>query len=283
MLGEVTAVYSPGQVRVQRVGRTGTDTTALDGVVYDNEEAVHLMRRLPLQVGYKATGSVFASLGSGAVIPVGLEVVGKETVEVPAGKFDCFRVHLSVVNQDFWFSDDRHRYLVKFEAGPATAVLMSVTQRRPGEAVAFHDSETGATFTAPADWVVFRARHGQPEGQVLIRTLDPGADTDDGGIRLFVTKTPSEIHAARGWLDEFLQERKDIKARPDSWRALTIDGRNAVSCLGDFSQDGKSRVYYLAYVERGRNSELFVIACAPDKYDALKAQFDTIVASYRTK
>jgi len=28
---------------------------------------------------------------------------------------------------------------------------------------------------------------------------------------------------------------------------------------------------------------LFVIECAPGKYDALKAQFDTIVASYRTK
>jgi len=26
---------------------------------------------------------------------------------------------------------------------------------------------------------------------------------------------------------------------------------------------------------------LFVITCAPDKYDALKAQFDSILASYR--
>ncbi len=241
------------------------------------------MRRLPLQVGYKATVPVFASLGASAALPIALEVIGKETVEVPAGKFDCFKVHLSMVNQDFWFSDDIHRYLVKYEAGPITAVLMSVTQRRPGEAVAFHDSETGATFTAPADWVIFRARHGQPEGQVLIRTLDPGADTDDGGVRLFTTETPSEIHSARGWMDEFLQERKDIKARPDSWRVLTIDGRHAVSCVGDYSQGGEWRVYYLARVERGKNSELFVLACAPDKYDALKAQFDTIVASYRTK
>lgn len=283
MFGEVTAVYSPGQVQVQRVGRTGTGTTALDGVVYDNEEAVHVMRRLPLQVGYKATVSVFASLGASAVLPVALEVIGKETVEVPAGKFDCLKVHLSVVNQDFWFSDDAHRYLVKFESGGISAQLISVTQRGPGEAVAFHDSETGATFTAPADWVIFRARHGQPEGQVLIRTLDPGADTDDGGMRLFVTETLSEIHSARGWMDEFLQKRKDIKVRPGSWRVLTIDGRPAVSCVGDYSQGGESRVYYLARVERGKNSELFVIACAPDKYDALKAQFDSIVASYRTQ
>jgi len=246
---------------------------------------VHLMRRLPLQVGYKTTVSVFASLGAGTVIPVGLEVIRKETVEVPAGKFDCVKVHLSVVNQDFWFSNDAHRYLVKFEAGPVAAQLISVTQRGPGQPVAFHDGETGATFTAPADWVVFRARHGQPDGQVLIRTLDPDADTDDGGIRLFATDTLSELaqKSAGAWMNEFLQKRPDIKVRPDSWNKLTIDGRPAVSCVGDYSQAGKSRVYYLVHVLGPKYSELFVIACAPDKYDALKAQFDTIVASYRTK
>jgi Protein of unknown function (DUF3108)/Tetratricopeptide repeat len=284
MLGEVTAVYSPGQVQVQRVGRTGTGTTALDGVVYDNEEAVHVMRRLPLQVGYKATVSVFASLGAGTVLPVGLEVIRKETVEVPAGKFDCLKVHLSVVNQDFWFSNDIHRYLVKFEAGPITAVLMSVTQRRPGGTVAFHDDETRVSFTVPADWVIFRAHHGQPEGQVLIRTLDPDADTDDGGIRLFATDTLSELaqKSAGGWMTEFLQKSTNIKVRPDSWKELTIDGRPAVSCVGDHSQGGESRVYFLALVLGAKNSELFVIACAPGKYDALKPQFDAILTSYRT-
>jgi hypothetical protein len=285
MLGDVTAVYSPGEVQVQRVGRTGIDTNALSGVVYDNEEAMHLMRRLPLHVGYKATVSVFASLGTATVIPVGLEIVGKETVEVPAGKFDCLKVHLSVVNQDLWFSDDAHRYVVKFEAGPITAVLMSVTQRRPGEAVAFHDSETGATFTAPADWVTFRAQHGQPDGQVLIRTLDPGADTDDGGIRLFATDTLSgkARQSARVWMEEYLRTLKNVRVRPDSWKDLTIDGRPAVSSVADTTEGGKSHVYYMACALGPKNSQWFVIACAPDKYDALKAQFDTIVASYRTK
>ena len=100
-----------------------------------------LMRRLSLQVGYKATVPVFASLGARTDLHIALEVIGKETVEVPAGKFDCYKVHLNMVNQDFWFSDDMHRYLVKFEAGPITAELMSITQRRPAEAVAFHDAK----------------------------------------------------------------------------------------------------------------------------------------------
>jgi hypothetical protein len=284
LLGEITTVYSASQAQVQRAGKTQPETIPVEGAVYDNEEAMHAMRRLPLQVGYKTTISVVAALAAATVLPIGVEVVAKEAVETPAGKFDCYKVHLNI-NQDFWFSDDAHRYLVKFEAGGISALLTSVTQRRPGESVAFHDAETGASFTAPADWVVWRATHGQPEGQVLIRTLDPDADTDDGGVRLFATDTLSETaqKSARAWMNEFLQQRKNIKVRPDSWKELTIDGRPAVSCVGDYTEGGKSRVYFLARALGVKNSELFVIACAPDKYDALKAQFDTIVASYRTK
>jgi hypothetical protein len=83
-------------------------------------------------------------------------------------------------------------------------------------------------------------------------------------------------------MTEFLQKRPDIKVRPASWKELTIDGRPAVSCVGDYGRGSEARVYFLAKVLGAKYSELFVIECAPDKYDALKAQFDTIVASYRT-
>jgi len=281
-LGEVTAVYSPGQVQIQVVGKQPV-MVPLEGTVYDNEEAVQAMRRLPLQVGYKTTQPVFSTLGAGHPFDVALEVQGKETVETPAGKFDCFKVHLITLNQDFWFSDDAHRYLVKFEAGPVTAQLISVAQRRPGEAVAFHDDETGVSFTAPADWVIFRAQHGQPEEQVLIRTLDPDADADDGGMRLFATDALSEKarQSARGWMEEGLRKNKMVKVRPDSWKELTIDGRPAVSCVMDFGQGRESRVQFMARVLGTKYSELFVITSAPDKYDALKTQFDRILESYR--
>lgn len=285
MFGEVTATYKPGEIQIQRVGKAQPEVISVETTVYDNEETLHTVRRLPLQVGYKTTLPVFSTMGTGTASPVGLEVPGKETVETPAGKFDCFKVHLTTVNQDFWFSDDSHRYLVKFETGPITAQLMSVTQRRPGEAVAFRDDETGVSFTVPADWVIFRAQHGQPEGQVLIRTLDPGADTADGGMRLFATDTLSDKarQSARAWMDEDLLKNKQVKVRPDSWKELMIDGRAAVSCVMDIAGGGKPQVQFLARVLGTKYSELFVITSASDKYDALKAQFDTILTSYRTK
>ena len=285
MLGEVSAIYRTDEVKVWRVGSTQTNTIAVDREVLDNEEAMHGMRRLPLQVGYKTTLPIISTLGGGNLISIGLEVLKKETVEVPAGKFDCFKVHLGLVNQDFWFSDDAHRYLVKFEAGPVTAQLVSITQRKPGEAVQFRDGELGISFTAPADWVIWRAKNGQPEKQELIRMLDPEADTDDGGVRLFATDSLSAAaqQSARAWAEEDLQKNKSVKVRPDGWKTYTIDGRQGVGCIVEYTERGKPRVQFLVHVLGPKNSELFVLTCAPEKFDALKTAFDSILASYRTK
>jgi hypothetical protein len=284
MLGEVSATYRTGSVEVQRVGKAQPTTITFDGPILDNEEAMHAMRRFPLQVGYKTTLPVATTLG-GTVISIGVDVQGKETVEVPAGKFDCFKVHLGLVNQDFWFSDDAHRYLVKFDAGPITAQLTSITQRKPGEAVRFHDDELGISFTAPADWVVWRAKNGQPPKQELIRTLDPGADTDDGGMRLFATDSLSDAaqKSARAWAEEEIAKNKNVKVRPDSRKNYTIDGRTGVACTVEYTEVGKPRVQFLLRVLGPKESELFVLTSAPEKFDALKAQFDSILTSYRTK
>ena len=285
MLGEVWATYGTDEVKIKRAGNPAPSTIPMEGAVLDNEEAMHAMRRLPLQVGYKTTLPIITPLG-GSAISIGLEVVGKETVEVPAGKFDCFKVHLSLVNQDFWFSDDAHRYIVKFEAGPLLAQLASITQRRPDEPVKFQDDELGIAFTAPPNWVVWRAKHGQPDGQVLIRTLDPDADTTDGGMRLFATDMLSEAarQSSRAWAEEYAAQNKtgNVKIRPDSWQNVVIDGRSGVSYVAEGSTNGKQWVQYLVQVLGQKNSELFVLTCPLDKFDALKPQFDSIMASYRT-
>ena len=284
LLGEVNATYTPDELVIQRVGKSQPDKVPLDGTVYDNEEAMHLMRRLPLQVGYKTTLPVLPTLGAATTLSISLEVRGRETVQVPAGKFDCFIVHLGLVNQDFWFSADAHRYVVKFEAGPVNAQLTSVAQRKPSEVVKFSDGELGISFTTPADWVVWRAMNGQPAKQVLIRMLDPNADTADGGMRLFATDSLSAAaqNSARAWIDEDLANNKNVKVRPGSWKNYTIDGRTGVGYIADYTESGKPLVQFLVRVLGAKESELFVITSAPEKFDALKTQFESILASYRT-
>ena len=72
----------------------------LTGVVYDNEEVVQLMRRLPLAADYKTTLHIFTGLGGGNIIPLEAKVTGQEKVEVPAGTFDCYKVELSMHTPD---------------------------------------------------------------------------------------------------------------------------------------------------------------------------------------
>jgi predicted Zn-dependent protease len=174
---------------------------------------------------------------------------------------------------------------VKFEAGPVTAQLVSIAQRRPGEAVQFSDGELGVSFTAPADWVIWRAKNDQSEKQELIRMLDPEADTDDAGVRLFASDSLSAAaqQLARAWAEEHLQKNKNVKVRPDSWKDYTIDGRQGVGCIVEYTERGKPRVQFLVHVLGQKNSELFVLTCAPEKFDALKTAFDSILRSYRTK
>jgi Protein of unknown function (DUF3108)/Tetratricopeptide repeat len=282
LLGEASAIYRPGEVEMKKAGSTDTTKLQLEKTVFDNEECFHLPRRLPLAVGYKATINVLTSLGGGA-IPMGVEVIKKETIEVPAGKFECFKMQLSI-GQTLWFSTDEHRYLVKFEAGGATGQLASITQRKAGTPIAFKDDELGISFTAPAEWLVHRFGKGQPANQTLIRTYDANADAEDGGLRLFATSSLSAAsrQSARAWAESQIGGRKDLVVRANSWKNVNVAGRLGVSCLADYKEADKPRVQYLVFAIGPKNSELFVIAGAPEKFDALKTAFETVLTSYRT-
>lgn len=283
LLGEVSAIYRPNEVELRKAGGTEATKVPLEKTVFDNEECFHLPRRLPLQVGYKATINVVATIGGGGTIPIVFEVVKKEPLEVPAGKFDCFKIQLSI-GQTMWYSDDAHRYLVKFEGGGAIGQLASITQRKAGAPVAFRDDDLGIAFNAPADWLVHRFGKGQPGKNTLIRTFDANADADDGGLRIFATDSLSAAarQSSRAWAESSLSGRKDVKVRADSWKTLNVAGRVAASCVADYSDAGKSRVQYLVHALGPKNSEFFVISSSPEKFDALKAAFETVITSYRT-
>jgi hypothetical protein len=104
-------------------------------------------------------------------------------------------------------------------------------------------------------------------------------------MRLFATDSLSDAaqKSARAWAEEELAKNKNVKVRPDSWKNYTIDGRTGVACTIEYTESGKPRVQFLLRVLGPKESELFVLTSAPDKFDALKAQFDTILTSYRTK
>src|ERR1019366_271427 len=139
VIGDADVAYSAGHAELKTLGKDDVTKIDLTGVVYDNEEVIQLMRRLPLASDYKTVLHIFTGLGGGNVIALEAKVTGQEKVEVPAGTFDCFKIELSMVRQTFWHSTDAHPSLVKFEGGGVIGALAAVTQHKAGEPLQYQD------------------------------------------------------------------------------------------------------------------------------------------------
>jgi hypothetical protein len=126
----VDTTYQLDEAEVKSSAETEARKVALDGPMFDNEEFFQLVRRLPLEVGYKIELPLMSPGGS--IINWEVEVSGLETVTVPAGTFQCFKLK-PFGGQSFWYSADPHHYLVKFEAGRVVAELSAVRQRALAE------------------------------------------------------------------------------------------------------------------------------------------------------
>jgi Protein of unknown function (DUF3108)/Tetratricopeptide repeat len=283
LLGGVSAIFKPGEVEMLRDGTTEPTKIHPEKAVFDNEEVMHMLRRLPLQVGYKTTFPIITTLGGGTVLPIVVEVPKKETVETPAGTFECFKVALSI-GQTFWISDDQHRYLVKFDANSAIANLTSITQRKPGAAVAFRDDTSGVTLTTPPDWVIHLSTNDKP----VVHLLDPSANAEHLGLVLVPTDSiPNAARqSARALADHDFRENlqktlKDVKVRPNSWKPYGVSGRTGVSCVADYVEGDKPRVMFSLYAIGPKTCENFVLVSAPEKLVELQSEFDKIIASYR--
>jgi hypothetical protein len=285
MLGDVSATYQPGAVELRRAGAGAPTSVKLDEAVFDNEETMDVMRRLPLKIGYKTTVPVFSSLGSTAPIPLELEVTGEEEVEAPAGKFPCFKVKLNI-GQTFWISTDAHRYLVKFEAGGAVARLASIVQRKPGEPIAFRDDDLGVSFTAPPNWVIYRPKNRVETKNQVIMMIDPEADSGIAQLTLTPLESLSKEarESSRAWAendfrDSVSKRLKDAKIRPESWKVRDVSSRPGASYIADFTENGKPWVVFALHALGPQTAESFELTCPPEKLDPLLTAFETIIAS----
>jgi hypothetical protein len=288
VLGDASATYKPGEVELRLAGAADPSTVKLDETVFDNEEAMDLMRRLPLANGFKATIPIVAALSASAPIPIELEVVGTEEVTVPAGKFQCFKTELSI-GQTFWLSTDAHRYLVKINAGAVIFELASISQRKPTDPVTFRDDELGVSLTAPPNWVIYRPKTRVDTKSQVILMLDPEADSGAAEVKLVPAASLSKEarESSRAWAESDFRESvakelKDVKIRPQSWKAQAAGGRPGASYIADFTESGKPQVVFALHVLGAKAAERFKLTGPPEKFEALLAGFEAIIASYQT-
>jgi hypothetical protein len=290
VIGEVEVTYLPGQAEIKKPGQDEVKKVDLSGVVYDNEEAAQLIRRLPLAADYQTTLRIFSGLGGGNIIPLGVKVVGQEKVETPAGAFDCYKVELSPVNQTFWWSTDPHHYLVKFEAGGVVAELSQVTQRKAGEPVQYRDPGFDFSLTAPSDWVFFRTDAKDDKAKAKVLILDPDAiATSVVSVGSRKVLWPDARKSLRAWAEKEITDGegsktlKQLTIRPDSWKDRTVAGKPGLSVIGDFVEGKEKKVGYAVFTFGNTNAACFVLLAPAESFEAFQPKFEAIVDSYTEK
>ena len=286
LIGEADATYLPAAAELKVKGKDETKKLNLDGTVYDNEQAIQLMRRLPYAEGYKTSLKFLTSLG-GMVIPVELEMAKRETLDVPAGKFDCFRVEMNI-GQTFWYSADAHRYLVKLEVGGAIAELSEVRQRRSGEPESLEDAKLGFSLTGPEDWMFFQREDRDTKNKTQVMILDPDATALSRlAVETRDTLKTEEKQSSRAWaeaeIEDFARQLKDFQVRADSWKERTIAGEAGVSFIADCTEGKSKQLIYAVYALGDPTCAVFVVKLDPQGFDAFKPKIDAVIDSFRTK
>lgn len=106
------------------------DELAAPGRSYDGWTDVFLWRTVDFREGYEATYAdvLTADLAKPQIITQTIKVTRMETVEVPAGEFDTWRVEISSSggSQTAWYADTPERELVRYDNGTLVFELLSL-------------------------------------------------------------------------------------------------------------------------------------------------------------
>ena len=290
LLGNVAAEYASKKVTIRSKGNDGKESVNkfdLDGVYYDNEQGWHLFRRLPLADDYKGQTPICVTFGAGP-LKLDLEVTGKETIEVPAGKFECYKLLVKQVQQTFWISTDANRYVVKFEAGGVIGVLQSIRQVKPDATVDYADKDLGFSLSAPADWYFIPGKASEQERTQVVTLVDPGAESA-GTLLVKPLEKLEDEHKASVWawaehgVDETKKAFKNFQVLADSWQERKVAGYPAVSCVATFESGDLKRAQYQVFVLGKSTATHFAANTTADRVDDIRREFDMIIDTYKVE
>ncbi len=283
MMSDYKFDYEGRQARI-RVGNKEPRVVTFDAPVFDNEEALFLFRRLPLAVGYKTTLPVMSS--GGIVVNLVLAVTAMEDVQVPAGKFHCFRLDLSNVNQTFWIAAEPPRPVVKIES-VVVAELVSIRKIDRHSPVNYQDARVGISFTAPPGWVV-RPEEAAAKDETSLSMLDPESKISLDVWAKQIKTAPSDIaRELRATLDQRVEGRshnlKDYHVRPETVQIRQIAGSQALTCVTEYLRGEEKMVEYLTWVRSENTNSLFSVIGPASDLDDFRKRIEPIVETARVK
>jgi len=301
--GNFAAEYSKNNVKLTTDTQDNKNTRDIpvNQVVYDNEQVLYLIRRMPLAEGYEGSFPIFTVQGS-AIVECRIKVLAVEDVNVEAGTFKCYKTDLSVYSQEvkslqhtLWFSADEHKYLVKYDVGgTATMEMKQVSQRAKDMPIILESAEPAFSITIPADWQSYKyAKYGQVS-QFILQLMPPdlkawallvwqerGTDPDAASA---MTIAKADFGKLKGFFENYAADQNGFKE-------LKVNSLEAVQYLANYQESGnrlkkyskpKDMVEYRTYIVDASNVYWFVFRIEKENFEKNKSEFDSIINSFRT-
>ena len=279
LLGEAVASYERNQVTINMVSKDDDTTLKYQQMHFDNEQCAEVFRRLPLKVGFKTSLNIVSPLGA-SMVTIGLEVPKIETIEVPAGKFECFRLQLNI-GQTFFISNDEHRYIVRFEAGGVSADLTTIRSKVEPER---SDIKTDRfALTLPPDWFAYTPSNSNNPGKSHTFLIDPAgrinSSIEAGLIEDLNTEHESVIEWAKAAIEEKSKRTKGFKLGDAGVQSVQLGDREAATAEFEFV-DGTRPMKAKGFAVFGDSSAINIrFTTSAEGYESTQQVIDEIVSS----
>jgi Protein of unknown function (DUF3108) len=281
MLPSQTSYYA-AEARIEVNGKD-PKTVKLDGPVFDVNELVGVLRRLPLTTGYKSSLQLLASPNPN-VTWTSVEVAGEEDVKTPAGQFHAYRVEVNAT-ATYWISNDEHRYLVKFEQGAMMTSELLAILRADDHLGVYRNGELGFSLSVPAGWTVEETSIGPVSKDKRMVQL---VDSDSSAI-VTLTVELSQLKTAptvEGMRKEAMRNAGQPsfppqKMRVDSLQDRQVGGNPALGWIADATGplDKSPLVAYTVWVRSAALKVEFSAKVDPKDFVALQPHLDGIINS----
>jgi len=288
VIGRLQAYHTPTSIvwKAEKAGQKTSRTVGLQEVTYDEEQLVHLVRRLPLKDGYMATFNTFSGQ-HGLVNPCRVKVVGREKITVPAGTYDCYKLTIDTtvgamtLQFKCWLTADRHRYVVKFDAHAMVMELkaIKIKPKSPAKPAKGTDPQDLVRVALPAGWFCHggNADSGAPALFLLPPEMKTYAmlNSREHGGNLPPVEKVAQIDI--GQLEKALA---GYTVRQGTWVKQELSGCPAAGYVAEYTQTGRQFVEYRTYIRGEKMVYWFIFRVAKGDFEANRAAYDAIIKSF---
>lgn len=286
-LGRFSASFQDNKITIESAEANGERTKKILEVnkdVYDYEQLVYIVRRLPIRKAYSVSLPLYVS-ASNSIVSADIRVVGEEKIVVPAGTFDTYKILVDyknsrnpLPNQTFWLSKNDGRQIVKSETQGLYVDLQEIIQASTVTAKVI-EKEANIEFSIPSGW---RSMGGANlgngiEGQTVFGPrmdgiVQFGARAMDTRILTLAMAVERDAEMLKGYF-------KRYSIRSGSMSSFVVNGLPARSYIADYGAMNQPMVEYRSYVLGPSGIYWFMLRADTHKFDSLKQGFESMVSS----